>query len=297
MTDDDGLEIDEGTLEAVFELWSSTPNDDLSGISPNALAGLLEDPFEATDVLVFADVLPRVPAAPVATLAGALFDALLVGPAQATASGYLPRAWCQTIERRAFEAHGVLPLDARRRIVTGEAACTSLHVVRLMATVAGLLRSQRGAFELTRRGRALYERRGLAGVYPALLRAFATRLEWSSLDDYPRAPLIQASFGFSLMLVARYGAKPRPATFYSDRWLEAFPGIDEGFEVEAGGEPHRSRRMTPSQRFADCYRLRVLQRFMAYFGLVDLRRVRPGAGHQVVAAPLLAEAVALRHGR
>ena len=294
--------VDAETLTEVFELWNRTPDEDLAGLSPAALAELLEDPFEATDVLVFADVLPRstlstratlspiVPLAPVATLLAPVFQALAGGPVRATANGYLPRSLCVEVEEAVFERHGVLPLEGRRATMRSESAFVSLHLARVTAASAGLLRLYRGAFVMTRKGRSLHERHGMAGLYPALLRAFATRIEWSSLDAYPRAPIVQASFAFSLTLLARYGRVRRPAGFYAERWQRAFPGVVEEFRGTRLG----TRR--DAQRFADCYETRVLERFMWFFGLAELSRERPGASSSVRATKLLFEVLALRQG-
>ncbi len=307
-------------LEAVFELWNAAPDQDLAGLSPNALTELLDDPFEATDVLVFADVLPREPRAPVTTLLAPLLEALFEAPRRATASGYLPRALCLDIEQRSFERHGLLPLE-RRRSTGGESTFRSLHVARLTATAAGLIRLHRGRFELTRRGRRLYERHGLAGVYPALLRAYATRLEWSSLDAYPRAAIVQASFAFSLALLSRFGRTPRPGAFYAERWLRAFPGTEDVFEVVPSGpslaapsrgssgsrssgsrrpagqrERARARAAAARRRFERCYEGRVLDRFFGYFGLATVQRSVSDDGVSVRGTALLHDVVARRYG-
>ncbi len=257
---------------------------------------MLEDPFEATDVLVFADVLARAPRAPVTALLGPLFEALLESPAKATASGYLPPGLCATIERRVYEEHGVLPFERQRPKVTSESAFMSLHVARLVATFAGLMRKHRGTFQLTRKGRASFERHGLAGVYPALLRTYATRLEWSSLDGFPRVPIVQASFAFALVLLVRFGHSTRPATFYVERWLRAFPGIEDVFEPLVPVTTAGRSRVDARGQFEHCFRGRVLERFFAYFGLAEVRAEPRGRSVSVRATPLLHDVVALRHG-
>ena len=317
LVDLDEAEVDVDTLEAVFERWNATPDEDLAGLSPGSLAELLEDPFEATDVLVFADVLARPPVAPVCTLLAPLFEALLPGPVPATARGYLPPPLCAAIAADAYARHATLPFDTPVAIgssaigssavgssaidwnaaVRSEARFRSLHVARQTAIAAGLVRRQRGHFDLTRRGRRLYVRHGMAGVYPALLRGFATRIEWAALDRQPRLPILQASVGFSLLLLARFGGVARPATFYAERWLRAFPGIDEVFGWEAPRQrAGRGRSEDPTVRFAQCYRSRVLERCMVYFGLAELRGGPRSASAHVRATPLLHDLLALRLG-
>lgn len=301
LADDDEAEVDVATLEAVFERWNATPDEDFAGLSPGSLAGLLEDPFEATDVLVFADVLPRPPEAPMCTLLAPLFEALLVGPVPATSRGYLPPSLCAAIAADAYARHATLPFDARSAQVRSapvrsEAHSRSLHVARQTAIAAGLVRRHRGHFRLTRKGRDLYARHGMAGVYPALLRGFATRIEWAALDSCPRLPILQASVGFSLLLLARFGDVARPATFYTERWLRAFPGIEEAFGWGARRGAGRGRAADPTERFAECFRVRVLERCMVSFGLAELRRRPRSDGVQVTATPLLHDLLALRLG-
>ena len=283
----------------------------MAGLSPGALAELLEDPFEATDVLVFADVLTHAPDAPICTLLAPLFEALLAGPVRATARGYLPPALCEAIAADTYVRCATLPFDAgsarqwgeargartRSAPVRSEARFRSLHVARQTAVAAGLVRRQRGHFCLTRKGRGLYTRHGMAGVYPALLRGFATRIEWAALDRQPRLPILQASVGFSLLLLVRFGHVARPATFYAERWLRAFPGIEDVFVWEAPRQGGTHGRLEgPAERFAQCYRSRVLEHFMAYFGLVEMR-CRPRSGSVYVrATPLLHDLLALRLG-
>jgi hypothetical protein len=245
-------------------------------------------------VLVFADVLPRPPVAPIVTLLEPVFEAMLAGQLRATSAGYLPRALSVAIESQAFERHGVLSLEGLRPVVTSEARFPSLHLARSLAEYAGLLRRRSGAFHLTRKGRALYQHHGMAGVYPALLRAHATRLEWSSLDGWPRLGVLQASFAFSLLLLARFGRSERSAAFYAERWLRAFPGADDAFVGVGDGSDAAALAA-----FTRCYETRVIERFMALFGLVEVtRRRRDGAWPEafVRASALFGDVLAVRHG-
>lgn len=245
-------------------------------------------------MLVFADVLPSEPDAPIATLLGPVFEALLAGPLRATAAGYLPSALCATVQARAFARRGLQRPEELVSRRASEARIPDLHMARSVAQYAGLIRRRAGAFHLTRAGRALFERGGMAAVLPALLRAHATRLEWSSLDDGPRLGILQASVGFSLLLLARYGRAERPAAFYVERWLRAFPRAIEAFAEWGDGSDEAAQ-----EGFTRCYEGRVFERFMIPYGLVTPVR-RPGADGwtelHVRASALFGDLVALRHG-
>lgn len=245
-------------------------------------------------MIVVAEALSRAPDAPVATLLDGVFEALQAGPVRATSAGYLPPALCASIQARVLERLG---LDRHAELATSrasEARMPDLHLARTVAAFAGLIRLRSGAFHLTRAGRALYARGGMATVLPVLFRAHATRLEWSSLDDGPGLGVLQASVGFTLVLLARDGQVERPAAAYAERWLRAFPRALEAFADRGDGSEEAAW-----EAFGRCFEGRVFERFLIPYGLVTPVR-RPGADGwtelHVRTSALFDDLVALRHG-
>jgi len=96
-----------------------------------------------------------------------------------------------------------------------------------------------------------------------------------------------------MYLLARHGAMWRPASFYADAFLRAFPMALAEIPQE------RSMRVEPEEDFRGVWELRTVFRFAEYFGLVELRpdpepptTVAPYlASWQVRKAPLLDQAV------
>lgn len=93
-----------------------------------------------------------------------------------------------------------------------------MHVTRLVAELAGLVRKYKGKFILSRECRKLVAEIGPSGIYPRLFQAFVGKYNWAYQDNYGEIPFIQQSFLFSLYLLNRYGDDWRTSTFYEDRF-------------------------------------------------------------------------------
>lgn len=69
-------------------------------------------------------------------------------------------------------------------------------------------------------------------------------------------------FGFSLILVSRYGQDWKKVSFYTQKYFKAFPDL-----LNVPDPPY-------SNRIADCencFSYRIFENFMRYFGLVEVK--------------------------
>jgi yecA family protein len=239
---------------------NAAPAPGFDGLSPNQMAELLYRPFEASFVS-FPERLELPPQAPVVTLFGLLAEALGETGLKTTATGNLPREFCR---RAALVFLGEAGLEERTRFggINKEADFDELHVTRLVAQQAGLIRKYKGRWVLTRAARQLLADSGMAGIYPRLLRAFAHGFNWAYQDRYPQLHIIQRSFAFTLYLLSRHGDTPRPQAFYEDAFLAAYPA--------ALAETEPSAWDSAEDQLRRCYTLRTLVRFAAPLGLIDL---------------------------
>lgn len=253
-------------LNRTLKRYNEGPRDDFHGLSPHQLSRFLNHPFDSPDIVEFSSRLEAPVDAPVLTLFRALADAIGTDGLRATAQGNLPRVFCREAARVFNEAGHANPFFRLDRI-NQEADFPELRVTRHAAMAAGLIRKYRQRFMFVDAGRRLWTETGLAGVYPRLLRAHIQRLQWSWADRYPELLIIQSSFLFSLYLLAKWGSSWRPAAFYENCFLKAFPAtLDEMPAVEYG---------TPADIVRKCYTLRFLVRFAWFVGLVELEAMSP----------------------
>lgn len=272
-------------MQAFVQQRNEAALDDFHGLSPVQMHALLNAPFDSPQCLEFPDVLPEQPEAPIAQLFEQLCQALDVGELKATPKGNLPRAFSQQVHR-AFATASPFSMDRPIGKVSSEEDFEALHITRLVAQQAGLLRKYKGRFILSRACKSLRDAHGMRAVYPVLLKACARRFNWAYSDGYPEYPIIQHAFAFSLYLLSRYGDTPRPRQFYEDAFVRAFPMLVDEAEGDAWTSGEKKAR--------HCYSLRTLVRFAAFMGLAhlspELYRATGEAG-VVSKTPLLDQAV------
>ncbi|MEX1259721.1 MAG: hypothetical protein WEA58_02545 [Balneolaceae bacterium] len=77
----------------------------------------------------------------------------------------------------------------------------------------------------------------------------------------------QLGLGFTLVLLSKYGNEKRPASFYAEKYLNAFPELLQSIDP-------KSYATREDQAFR-CYSIRTFSRFLAHFGLIEVDLYKP----------------------
>lgn len=171
--------------------------DDFQGLSPEQIHKMLYFPFSSPQLVTFSEHFETVPEAPVMTLFGLLKDAIGEKGLKPTATGNLPRNFCREAALRYW---GEERYEEKTRYVriNKELDFQDLHVTRVVAEVAGLVRKYKGKFILSRNCRDILAGKGLAGIYPIILRAFVEKYNWG-YNDGGGNPFYSAIVSFHLV--------------------------------------------------------------------------------------------------
>ena len=243
---------------------NSTALKEFSGLSPEQMFRFLHFPFESPDLVRFAEVFTAPKEAPVLNLFALLAEAMGTDGLPATAKGNLPRNFCKEAHRQVLKA---LPRDSASSShffkMSSEEDFLELHLTRLAAGLAGLLRRQRGRFLLTAKGREAATDTTGCLAYAALFRASALKLNWGFFDGYPPYRIVQTAFLYSLYLLSRHGDDYRTEDFYGELFLLAFPAVLDEAPPDAYFGPRDQVMM--------CHGLRTFARFAVLFGLAETR--------------------------
>ncbi|MHB8707997.1 MAG: YecA family protein [Desulfuromonadales bacterium] len=240
------------------------PKLDFHGLSAEQMHRLLYFPFESPQLVTFPTVLDGTPSTPIMTLFTLLAEAIGDKGLKPTATGNLPRNVCREAAL-AFLGEDGYREHTRFGGINSEPDFAELHVTRLVAELAGLVRKYNGKFILGRECRKILAGQGAAGIYPRLFRAFVREYNWGFLDRYPELPLVQQSFLFTLFLLKKHGIEWRSSEYYADAFLRAFPTLVQ--EV-----PSEIMYLTPERMVSGCYSLRALDRFAEFLGLAEIER-------------------------
>ncbi len=258
---------------------------DFQGLSPNQMHQLIYKPFESPELVHFRDCLATEPEAPVLGLFQYLVAGLGEKGLKATAKGNLPREFCrQTARDAARLGRAVRWLEPER--LRSETDYMDLHVTRLVAELAGLIRKYKGRFVLTRKVRRMLEKTGLREIHPLLLKTYATGFNWAYRDRAEELPIVQHAFAYTLYLLDRHGRQRHPHQLYEEAFLKAFPAaLTEVPDLD----------VYPAERAVrNCYRWRTLQNFLEFFGLIEMQALNDDyldPEYRIRTRPLFAEAV------
>jgi len=261
------------------------PLDEFHGLSPEQMHRMLHFPFASPEFVRFPHVLDTIPTAPIVTLFGMLLEAIGEKGLKPTAKGNLPQKFCRDAAL-AYWGEEVYRENTRFGGINREEDFLDLHIARLVAELAGLIRKYKGRFILSRNCRALAAGKGLAALYPRLFTAYVEQFNWSYRDRYPELRFIQTAFPFTLYLLMRYGDTWRPHEFYEGSFLRAFPMVLD--------EIPQHQVFTPEEEVRRCYTWRTLVHFVGFFGLAMVAPVsdkRFCHEYRVKGLPLLHETV------
>jgi hypothetical protein len=279
------LEEAQAFLDQITQQQNRRPLDEFHGLSPEQMYQILNFPFASPELVRFPEVLDTNPTAPILTLFELLMDAIGEQGLKPTAKGNLPRNFCR---EAALTYLGEDAYQERTRYggINREADFDDLHVARLVAELAGLVRKYKGRFILSRDCRRLLAGNGMSAIYPRLFRAYVEQFNWAYRDGYPELRFMQSAFLFTLYLLTRYGDAWRPQVFYEDAFLGAFPMLLD--------EVPPSQVCSPEETVRRCYSWRTLVHFAGFLGLATVEPVSDELlchEYRVKALPLLGEAV------
>mgnify|MGYP001271594277 CR=1 FL=1 len=237
------------------------PCDDFQGLSPEQMHRVLYFPFDSPELVTYSHVVIGDPSAPILAIFHLLAEAIGEQGLKPTATGNLPRNVCREAAS-VYWGDEAVRKDGRFVHISKEEDFSPLHVTRLIAELAGLIKKYRGRFILSRECRRSLAEHGLGGVYPRLLLSYVRDFNWAYRDGFPDLGFIQRSFLFTLYLLNMHGGEWLPEVYYEDAFLRAFPRVLS----DVAPTPY----YTPEKTVRSCYTWRALENFAVFLGLAEV---------------------------
>jgi hypothetical protein len=248
-------------IDKLTQARNAAPQEDFSGVSPEQMYHCLHRPFDSPGLIDFNLTITRFPDAPFFRVFTLLMQGVANEDLKATVQGNLPQKFVQAAAEQYYgeEEYGKL-----RRYISfrTETDFSALHTVRVIAEMSGFVRKYKKRFHATKEGKRVAEQGMDGAAFFSLFQAYTRKFNWAYDDRYPDLPMIQEAFLFSLYLLSQHGDSPRPASFYGNLFLKAFPVALE----ETPERAYTSREDT----LLSCYALRSFARFGRFFGFVDI---------------------------
>lgn len=246
-------------IDQIMKERNNSAISDFEGYSPNEMHHILYYPFEPNSVIVLQK------------LADADFSLCPIhnqvkyylnlvkshGEIKLTAKGNLPTKIVHEIYTQGFLEE--YQFTAGFSKLSKETDSLTVNLTRLLAEITGLTKKRNGKLSLTKSGEKMSLNN--QALFDLIFKTMAQKFNWAYYDGFENEQIGQFGFGFSLILLSKYGAEKRLGRFYSDKYFTAFPHFLESDTTVSE---------TVKQFAGFCYSARTFTRFLSYFGLVEI---------------------------
>ena len=178
------------------------------------------------------------------------------GEIKLTKRGFLPTKIVADIYTQGFLNDGLI--DSGTYKLYKELDSMSIHLCRLLLELVGITKKRNGKLSLTKKGVKLmkedYE------LLRVIFETFGSKLNWAYFDGYGENNIGQLGYGFTLILLSKYGSKKHHSEFYAEKYFKAFPRLLQSPPPTLYG---------PLERPNQCYSTRIFSRFLDFFGIIN----------------------------
>ncbi len=182
------------------------------------------------------------------------------GEIKLTAKGFLPTKIVKDIYDQGYLEEDFIKSGLYQ--LYKESDSMTVNLTRILAKMMGLTKKRNGKLSLTKKAETIIK--DDYKLLVLILTTITSKFNWAYYDRYGDNRIGQLGFGFSLILLNKYGSTKRHHLFYADKYLEAFPHL---LEQELPDKYPADKTSSSS-----CYSLRTFDRFLDYFGLIKIEK-------------------------
>lgn len=181
------------------------------------------------------------------------------GEIKLTPKGFLPTKIVSEMYSQGFLKEELIESGISK--LCKESDSITITLTRILLELSGIVKKQNGKLSLTKNGKKSLD--SSHKILYLILTAFGTKFNWAFFDRYGENNIGQLGFGFTLILLSKYGKDKKIDTFYADKYFRAFPSLIKSLENPRVETVER-------QEAVRCYSLRSFDRFLDYFGVINI---------------------------
>jgi len=246
-------------LERIVHEQNNRPRPEFDGYSSSEMHAILHFTFEEISPISFQKLDAadhrKIPILnQIKYLANMIKEA---GEIKLTKLGFLPTDLVADIYAQGFIKDGYVERRKVKQLKEGDV--TSITLSRILLTISGLVKKRSNKLSLTKQGLETIQNDG--DLVQLIMKTYGLKFNWAYFDGYGENGIGQIRFGFSLILLSRYGHEWQRDRFYAQKYFRAFPDLLNVPDSLYGDSIVECE---------DCYSYRFFENFMTYFGLVDI---------------------------
>lgn len=253
---------------------NNLPKEEFEGYSPMEMTKILHHTFDSDSPLQFNPLtLEQYNQMPLFRQVRHLLQILVEHEIKLTTAGYLPPRIVQELYPLGL---GESLIDSGFSKLSKETDSNSVVLARNITEAAGLIKIRKGVLSTTANG--IKAANDDTKIFMEIFKTFCQKFNWAYFDGYQAEQIGQLGFGFSLLLLSKYGNLKREDDFYANKYFKAFPMLQDDIISTYG---------TVSEYCNNCYSIRTFDRFMLHFSLVEIaKEKKPEAPKYIVKASL-----------
>lgn len=254
------LEDLQNHLERVVHELNKRPRPEFEGYSPAEMHAILHFTFEEISPISF-QKLDAADHKNIPLLSQIKYLANLIkeaGEIKLTNLGFLPTDLVADIYAQGFIKDRYVERRKVKQLKEGDVP--SITLSKILLTISGLVKKRSNKLSLTKQGQETLQNDDV--LVQLIIKTYGSKFNWAYFDGYGENGIGQIGFGFSLVLLSRYGHEWQRDRFYAKKYFKAFPDLLSAAE---------SRYGDVIVECEDCYSYRFFENFLTYFGLVDIK--------------------------
>jgi hypothetical protein len=260
------MDLDKKRIEASKILIDNSPIEDFEGFSSSDMRYLIITPFSKDSPFQINKKIPNsiLDQIPIFNQIEFLLNKINeIGELKLTATGSLPT----TLIKEIYNMGLIKDEDIENGITKlyAETSSQPIQLTRLITEMAGFTKKRYNRLSLTKTWKDRLLKNSRQEIFEQTFSTFTFKFTWGHFDRYESQAAGQVGFPFSLFLLSRYGDDERLDSFYSEKYIRAFPGLIDQFYDNL----YWTRDINKS--FNSCYSIRTFDRFLKYFNLITIR--------------------------
>ena len=260
------MDPDKKRIEALKILFDNSPVEDFEGFSSSDMRYLIITPFSKDSPFQINKKIPNniLDQIPFFNQIEFLLNKINeVGELKLTATGSLPT----TLIKEIYNTGLIKDEDIENGFIKlyAEASSQPIQLTRLITEMAGFTKKRYNRLSLTKTWKDRLLNNNRQEIFEQIFSTFTLKFTWGYFDRYESQSTGQVGFPFSLFLLSKYGDDEKLDTFYSEKYLLAFPDLIDQFS------DNFNWIRDVNKSFNSCYSIRTYDRFLKYFNLITIR--------------------------
>lgn len=236
---------------------NNIPKEEFERYSPMEMSKILHHTFDCDSPLQFNSLTSdQYNQMPLFRQVKFLLQTLAEHEVKLTTAGYLPPRIVKELYPLGL---GDSLIDSGFSKLSKEVDSISVVLARNIAEAAGLTKVRKGVLSATANGIKILN--DDTKLFKRIFETFCQKFNWAYFDGYQTEQIGQLGFGFTLMLLSKYGSVKREDDFYAKKYFKAFPMLIDGVIPSYG---------TVTNYCNNCYSTRTFDRFLLHFSLVEI---------------------------